>query len=400
MSMQQIFCVMRSLADSREWRDTMDIKKKVLFITGTRADYGKIKSLMKTMDQAEEYDVYIYVSGMHLLPKYGNTYKEVLKDHYENVHVAFGQQHTDNMSMNLGIVLTHLSGYVSQVKPDMILVHGDRIDALAGALAGALNNILVAHIEGGEVSGTIDDSIRHAISKFAHLHFVCNEEAKKRLLQLGESEERIYVIGSPDIDVMLSHDLPSLDTVRKYYDIPFSNYGIFLYHPVTTELDQIAEHIKAILQALKKSGKNYIAVYPNDDLGSEIILNRIRKMEEEKNFVVYPSIRFEYFLTLLKNAELIIGNSSAGIRESGIYGVPAVDIGTRQQGRYDIRKLPNIQHVPEKKKEILEAIHRIEDHRIRCHDFGKGEGTEKFLEIIKDECVWNYGIQKVFVDLR
>ena len=120
----------------------MDEKKKVLFITGTRADYGKIKSLMKTMDQAEEYDVYIYVSGMHLLPQYGSTYKEVLKDNYENVHVAFGQQHTDNMSFNLGIVLTHLSGYVSQVKPDMILVHGDRIDALAGALTGALNNIL------------------------------------------------------------------------------------------------------------------------------------------------------------------------------------------------------------------------------------------------------------------
>lgn len=376
----------------------MDKEKKVLFITGTRADYGKIKSLMKTMDQAEEYDVFIYVSGMHLLPQYGSTYKEVLKDHYENVHVAFGQQHTDNMSFNLGIVLTHLSGYVSQIKPDMILVHGDRIDALAGALTGALNNILVAHIEGGEVSGTIDDSIRHAISKFAHLHFVCNEEAKKRLLQLGESEERIYVIGSPDIDVMLSNDLPDLKTVKKYYDIPFSSYGIFLYHPVTTELDQIAEHTKTILKALRESGKKYIAVYPNNDTGADIILNRLKELKQEKNFVVYPSIRFEYFLTLLKNADFIIGNSSAGIRESGIYGIPAVDIGTRQQGRYDIHKLPNIQHVPEKKKEILKAVRQIGKHRIRCHDFGKGEGTEKFLKIIQEETIWNYGIQKVFVD--
>lgn len=376
----------------------MDEKKKVLFITGTRADYGKIKSLMKTMDQAEEYDVFIYVSGMHLLPQYGSTYKEVLKDHYENVHVAFGQQHTDNMSFNLGIVLTHLSGYVSQIKPDMILVHGDRIDALAGALTGALNNILVAHIEGGEVSGTIDDSIRHAISKFAHLHFVCNEEAKKRLLQLGESEERIYVIGSPDIDVMLSHNLPSLETVKNYYDIPFSAYGIFLYHPVTTEPDQIAEHTKTILKALRESGKKYIAVYPNNDPGAEIILDRVRELKKEKNFVVYPSIRFEYFLTLLKNADFIIGNSSAGIRESGIYGIPAVDIGTRQQGRYDIRKLPNIQHVPEKKKEILKAIRQIGKHRIRCHDFGKGEGTQKFLKIIQEESIWNYSVQKIFVD--
>lgn len=377
----------------------MNQKKKVLFITGTRADYGKIKSLMKTMDQSPDYDVYIYVSGMHLLPQYGSTYKEVLKDHYENVHVAFGQQHTENMSFNLGIVLTHLSGYVSQINPDMILVHGDRIDALAGALTGALNNILVAHIEGGEVSGTIDDSIRHAISKFAHLHFVCNEAAKRRLLQLGESNDRIFVIGSPDIDVMMSEDLPAIEFVKDYYDIPFSSYGIFLYHPVTTEPELIMNHIGIVVDALKESGKNYVVVYPNNDPGSETILNQVKKLKGEEHFVVYPSIRFESFLTLLKNTEFIIGNSSAGIRESGIYGVPAIDIGTRQQGRYDIERLPNIQHVPEVKGEILEAIKRIDSYRIQCHDFGVGKGTEKFLEIIKSEKIWSNGVQKVFVDL-
>ena len=131
------------------------------------------------MDRSDRYEVFIYVSGMHLLSQYGSTYREVLKDQYENVHVAFGQQHTDDMSYNLGVVLTNLAPYTAQVRPDMIVVHGDRIDALAGAITGALNNILVAHIEGGEISGTIDDSIRHAVSKFAHLHFVCNEEAKK-----------------------------------------------------------------------------------------------------------------------------------------------------------------------------------------------------------------------------
>lgn len=135
---------------------------------------------------------------------------------------------TDNMSYNLGVVLMNLD-VMRADKPDMIVVHGDRIDALAGAVTGALNNILVAHIEGGEISGTIDDSIRHAISKFAHLHFVCNEEAKKRLLQMGEQKERIFVIGSPDIDIMLSDTLPSLQQAYEKYEVDFDTYSIFMY---------------------------------------------------------------------------------------------------------------------------------------------------------------------------
>lgn len=378
----------------------VDNVKKILFITGTRADYGKIKSLMKTMDKSERYEVFIYVSGMHLLAQYGNTYQEVLKDKYKNVHVAFGQQFTDNMSYNLGNVLMNLSGYVRQIAPDMILVHGDRIDALAGAITGALNNIMVAHVEGGEISGTIDDSIRHAISKFAHLHFVCNEEAKKRIIQLGESEERIFVIGSPDIDVMLSDKLPALQTVKEYYEIDFEHYGIFLYHPVTTEVEQLSENITTIIQALKASERNFVVVYPNNDMGSEIILDKVKKLGKDKHFAVYPSIRFEYFLALLKNADFIIGNSSAGIRESGIYGVPAIDIGTRQNGRYDIHKLKNIQHIMEKVEPILEAIDNAGNYAVKCHSFGNGHSTEKFLGILENADIWSSEIQKKFVDLK
>jgi UDP-N-acetylglucosamine 2-epimerase (hydrolysing) len=351
------------------------------------------------MEQSEDYEEFIYVSGMHLLSKYGSTYREVLKDGYKNVYVAFGQPHTDNMSYNLGGVLTSLSAYVEEIEPDMILVHGDRIDALAGAITGALNNILVAHIEGGELSGTIDDSIRHAISKFAHLHFVCNEEAKKRIIQRGESEEHIYVIGSPDIDVMISDTLPSLEEVREYYEIPFDKYGIFMYHPVTTELGFLKEHITQTLKALKTSGKNFVVIYPNNDLGTEIIVEKILELDNLEHFRVFPSIRFEYFLTLLKNASVIIGNSSAGIRESGVYGVPAIDIGSRQTGRYDIHTLRNIQHVEENASEILDAMNKIDDYRIMCHSFGKGNSTEHFFEILRDENIWNCGIQKKFVDL-
>ena len=191
--------------------------KKLLFITGTRADYGKIKALIREVEASEEFEAFIYVSGMHLLKVFGNTYKEVLKDKFKNVYADFSLTQSGNMSYDLGDVVCHLTSYVDHIHPDMIIVHGDRIDALAGAVVGALNNIRVAHIEGGEVSGTIDESIRHAISKFAHLHFVCNEEAKKRLIQLGEEEKRIYVIGSPDIDIMLSDQLPALSTVCLLY---------------------------------------------------------------------------------------------------------------------------------------------------------------------------------------
>lgn len=374
-------------------------KKRVLFITGTRADYGKIKALMKTMEQSDSYEVFIYVSGMHLLAKYGSTYREVLKDGYQNVYVAFGQPHTENMSYNLGGILTSLSSYVVEIDPDMIIVHGDRIDALAGAITGALNNILVAHIEGGELSGTIDDSIRHAISKFAHLHFVCNKEAQHRIMQLGECEENIFIIGSPDIDIMISENLPGLAEAKAYYEIPFEEYGIFMYHPVTTELGLLKEHITATVNALIQSGKQYIVVYPNNDSGTEIIVEKVEELAELPDFRVFPSIRFEFFLTLLKHATMIIGNSSSGIRESGVYGVPDIDIGSRQNGRYDINTLRNIQHVEEDVQQILQAIKKAPEYAVQCQNFGRGNSADKFLAVLESPDIWERGIQKRFVDL-
>ena len=210
--------------------------KKLLFITGTRADYGKIKSLISSVERSSLFEAYVFVSGMHLLEKYGSTYMEVQKDGYKNIYVDFSQTNIGNMSYDLGNVIQNLTAYVMHIKPDMIVVHGDRIDALAGAIVGALNNILVAHIEGGEVSGTIDESTRHAISKYAHIHFVCNEVAKRRLIQLGEESNRIFVIGSPDIDILISNSLPSIEDAKSWYEIPFEKWGILMYHPVTTEV--------------------------------------------------------------------------------------------------------------------------------------------------------------------
>lgn len=374
-------------------------KKRLLFITGTRADYGKIKSLISAVEQHPDYEAYVYVSGMHLLKQFGSTYNEVLKDNYTNVYVDYSQHFSPSMSYNLGDVVQGLTGYVENIEPDMIVVHGDRIDALAGAIVGALNNIIVGHIEGGELSGTIDDSIRHAISKFAHLHFVSNESAKKRLIQLGEMPENIYIIGSPDIDLMMSDTLPSLDTVRTYYEIPFETYGIVMYHPVTTEYDTIGKQVREVVNALLESHENYIVIYPNNDLGSEIILNEYHRLEDLDHFKIFPSTRFEYFLTLLKNSRFILGNSSAGIRESGIYGVPSIDIGSRQKSRYNLSACKNIQWVEHDSHQILSAIRQVDSHRIVSSGFGNGNSTQLFMNLIASDDLWEVNIQKHFVDL-
>lgn len=374
--------------------------KKILFITGTRADYGKMKYLMKAVEEDENYENYILVCGMHLLNQYGNTYNGIINEGFKNVHIARGITYTSDMDVNLGNTITYMSGYVRDIKPDMIVVHGDRIDALAGAIVGALNNIWVAHIEGGEISGTIDESIRHAVSKFAHFHFVANDECRRRLIQLGENKENIFVIGSPDIDVMLSDSLPSIEEVKSWYELKLDEYAVVIYHPVTTEVADLAKKTDALFDALVESDKKYVVIYPNNDTGTEVIISRIEQLRGRENFEVYKTLKFEYFLTLLKNAKFIIGNSSAGVREACVYGVPAIDIGNRQKNRYDTAVLKNINHCGESKEEILEAIKktRYKKYQKSSLAFGKGDSTNLFMQTIRQSQLWDREIQKHFID--
>lgn len=372
--------------------------KRVIFITGTRADYGKLKPLMLAMENDPKFEIFIFVCGMHLSEKFGSTYTEVQKDGYKNIYVAFGLSQSQNGSEILGDTIRCLAGYVDNIRPDMIIVHGDRLDALAGAVVGAINNVLVGHIEGGEVSGTLDESIRHAISKLAHVHFVCNRVAHDRLIQIGEEPSRIFIIGSPDIDVMMSGALPSLEDVRRRYEIEFDRYGILMYHPVTTEFESIREKARTVVDAVLDSALSYVVILPNNDLGSEVIMSEYQRFDGSKRFRVFPSLRFEYFLSLLKNAEFIIGNSSAGIRESGVYGIPAIDIGTRQSGRYCTQTARNIQHVREDREDILSAIDHAPQFRYSSFLYGDGRSVEKFYGIVSSEDFWNIKIQKKFID--
>ena len=375
---------------------------RIVFLTGTRADYGKMKSLIKAVEESGKFEAYIFATGMHMLSKYGSTYKEIIKDGFKNIFQYINQGNNNNMDITLSNTIIGFSNYIAEIRPQAIVVHGDRLEALAGAIVGAFNNIRVFHIEGGEVSGTIDESIRHAITKFSHYHLVANEAAKKRIIQLGEPEDRIYVFGSPDIDIMHSSTLPTLDQIFKHYEIPFDkgNYGIFIYHPVTTELPYIKEHIHNTVKALVKSDKNFVFVYPNNDSGSDIILEEYNLIKDNPHFRIFPSMRFESFLTLLKNADVIIGNSSSGIREASIYGIPAIDIGTRQEGRYNIEQSPHIMHVDENQYDILKALDSIKGMNLEPQSyFGLGDSNKLFLDIISNKNIWTSPIQKRFIDV-
>lgn len=376
----------------------INIIKKILFLTGTRADFGKVKSLISILEKQPEFEVFVFVTGMHLQEEYGYTLIEIERCNFKNVFTFENHTHETTMDLTLAKTIEGLSGYCKTVNPDMIVVHGDRVETLAGGIVGSLNNILVGHIEGGEVSGTVDELIRHSVSKLSHIHFVSNEQAAKRLIQMGEIEESIFTIGSPDIDIMFSNQLPDLEVAKTYYKIDYDTYAIVMFHPVTTEIKEMQKYAEAFTASLLQDNHNYIVIFPNNDLGSQFIIKAYEKLKENSRFRIFPSLRFEYFLTLLKNSQFIIGNSSAGIREAPYYGIPIINIGTRQQNRAVHADIINIDY---SENGIKEALLIIDSHKIQNveDDFGKGNSNELFLQCLKKDNIWELNHQKQFRDL-
>jgi UDP-N-acetylglucosamine 2-epimerase (hydrolysing) len=374
----------------------LDNYKKIAFLTGTRADFGKIKSLIQILQNNVQLEPHIFVTGMHMMEKYGLTLIEVQNCGFKNISTF--ENYTDESTMDLTLAKTieGFSSYVKNLNPDLIIVHGDRVEAMAGAIVGSLNNILVAHIEGGELSGTIDELIRHSVSKLSHVHFVSNKSAKKRLIQMGELPESIYKIGSPDIDIMFSDNLPDLKEVKSYYDIPFDNYAVVMFHPVTTEIDKMKAYASNFVEALKKSQSNYVVIFPNNDLGSKFIIDFYEELTNNDSFKVFPSIRFEYFLTLLKSADFIIGNSSAGIREAPYYGIPTINIGTRQENRALHSHIINVGYGTD---EILNAVNSdLTKTSVDAKSFGSGNSAKLFLNSLSSKEFWELNHQKQFKD--
>lgn len=370
--------------------------QSLLFVTGTRADFGKLEPLAVAARDAG-FAVSFFVTGMHMMARYGRTKLEVQRLQDVAVHEFLNQRPGDPQDMVLAKTVIGFSDFVTETRPDLIITHGDRVEALACTLVAATNYIRSGHVEGGEVSGTIDEIFRHCNTKLASAHFVSSDAAARRVMALGEPSASVHVIGSPELDF---HSKPSgvtMADVRARYGIGFDDYGICVFHPVTSEQATMGAQARALYGALEASGRNFVLIAPNNDPGSDDIFAVINALPKDR-FRLIPSMRFAHFSELMKNAACMVGNSSAGVREAPFLGVPSLDIGTRQHNRADA---PSICFADAGEADKIAAFLAEDWGKTypRHEGFGSGSAAERFVAVLKDQAFWGRGLQKEFQDL-
>lgn len=372
------------------------MSRDLLFLTGTRADFGKLEPLAAAARDAG-HRVGFFVTGMHMLERYGLTRLEVRRMPGVGVHEYPNQRAGDPQDIILAKTVLGFSDHVAEHRPDLVVVHGDRIEALAGALVAATNYIPSAHVEGGEVSGTIDEVFRHCNTKLATHHFVSSQVAARRVMALGEPPETIHVIGSPELDFHAQPSGVSLDEVRAHYAIPFADYGIVIFHPVTSEMATMGQQAHDLFSALAASGRRFVAIAPNNDPGSEAIFAVIDTLPPDR-FRVIPSMRFAHFSELMKNAACIVGNSSAGVREAPFLGIASLDLGTRQKRR---AAAPSVLACDAADEVAISAFLRDQWGRRwpRHTAYGEGRAADRFVAVLDDPAFWARGLQKEFSDI-
>jgi UDP-N-acetylglucosamine 2-epimerase (hydrolysing) len=331
---------------------------------------------------------------MHLQPDYGLTLREVEALGLQVFpFVNFGQG--DSMAQIVSKTISGLEDYLSAFPADYLVVHGDRPEALAGAIVGIMKNIRVVHVEGGELSGTVDESVRHAITKMSHIHLVSNSQAEQRVRGLGESPSSIFKIGSPELDVMSSPELPSLQEVCDRYGLDASPHCLFVMHPVTTQDSAIlASATRQILQTLSQiENLQVVAIAPNNDQGSQQIREALAQFRELRAIKTFPSMRFEHYITALKNAQFIIGNSSSGVREAPFFGVPTINVGSRQLRRSSAVSITNIQE--SQLHELKRIINNLQGGtKTPSSEFGDGQAAKRFGKLVGSERFRIIPIQK------
>jgi GDP/UDP-N,N'-diacetylbacillosamine 2-epimerase (hydrolysing) len=365
--------------------------RTIAVVTGTRAEYGYLKPLMQAIQKDNELRLLPLVTGMHLLTEFGNSYKIVQQDFptAKKIEMTLKGDRLRHMAEYLGSGINNFAQFFERNHPDLLIVLGDRSESFAAALAGLYLNIPIAHINGGDVSGTtIDESIRHAITKISHIHLVHTKANAQRVLRMGEEKKRIFITGALTIDTIMHTTLSSKDEIFERYHLePTKTTFLVVQHPITTLTDRGYSQLKELFRALDAVKEQTVLLYPNCDAGGKQFINLIRTMEKKPYIHAFKNMPHEEYLSILKSVDLMIGNSSSGIIEAPSFHIPVINIGNRQQGR---ERSANILDIAAEKDKIVRAIdfalhnkefqNRI--HRCKNH-FGTGTAAKKIIKILK-----------------
>lgn len=352
--------------DPIAWESLVNVRKrKICFIITSAIHYSRSKLILEELNNRDDVELQIVVGASAILDKYGDTLNLIEEDGYHcNAKIIMTLEGGSPVAMakTTGIGITEFATAFDNLKPDLVVVRGDRYEVLAAAIAAAYLNITVAHIEGGDVTGTIDESVRHAVTKLSHIHFATNEKSKERIIRMGEDPGYVFNVGAPELEMLaedggfVSNDLINHLGVGDIIDIN-KLYLIVMQHSVTTEMDQNEKNVTETIEAIKALGFPTIWFWPNVDAGTDDISGVLRRYRElhnlNKNVRFIKYLPVEEFIGLLRNAACLIGNSSSGIKEASFLGTPVVNIGTRQQGRM---KADNVINVGYNRQEIKEAV--------------------------------------------
>ena len=362
---------------------------KILTLVERRADYSRMRPILKELYKDNFFEVYLVVTGICLLDIHGKDIDYIKEDGFSiNAEIPMfesGKKNTNaSMVKALAKVLRGMTDEIISYKPDLVLTGFDIGANFATTIAAAHMNIPVAHIQGGEVTGTIDESIRHAMSKFAHIHFPATKDAKNRLIRLGENPNYIFNVGCPSIDTIVQTPIMDKNVLEKKFNVDFSKPVVLLIqHPVTTESHESKKQILNTIDVIKELDIQALVALPNNDAGSSEIIEEIKK----SGLSWYPSLSTEEFVNLYRNIWAIVGNSSSGIHESSTFGIPAVNIGTRQQGR---ERADNVIDVSYEKVEIKKGIEKAlfdQDFRKKVkgvkNPYGVGDSSKKVVKLLK-----------------
>ena len=367
--------------------------RQIAIVTGTRAEYGILKPVIEKVLASEKLQLHLIVTGMHLVPEYGLTVREIEKDGFlitAKVEMLLASDTTSAMGKSLGIGITGLTQEFERIKPDVVIVLGDRIEAFAGAIAGLFCGAAVAHIHGGEVTqGGMDEYMRHAITKLSHIHFPATPLSRERILSFGENPDYIFYSGTPGLDAIHTFRDFSTQELSGIMGVVIpERFILAVQHPISTHPETAAREMTEILSVMEEFKIPVLLGYPNADAGSRDMIHVIKSYENQDWLTTFINVPREVFCNLLKRCLVLVGNSSSGMIDAPAYGVPVINIGERQEGRERgsnvIDAAPTRESIREALKKALSDQEFITQAKNTKNPYGDGHASERICKVLEE----------------